>query len=640
MPFTAADLLLRPDLFHLHPLLREYQFAIAYGERWVVLLGDPKKIPLFAARRRYDATFRRDDDAPSRSLMQGRPEWYDDSKFFWPYAPDVVAGRERLPEPAQSWFLWDYDLTTRFIDVDSPRRISRAVIRLIRVDFEMAREMLTAWEGRGGLHKEMVRTEYDPTGLYLSSGLYNMRTALGQARAAFLELAAAVSYMFQHGDDRDRSAMKETYGAQLHNWMVDDCPKIGAMLDLRDRPLEAIPLINLLKHRVPVYYPWDEAFRAKPLPARPRSADGVLNAANFAEELYRACGHQARPSPETWWTDAHPVSLLDRLDLTPALYRVAPNDPLVVSLTEQSQAVLSGVLFFSQSPARALVGRSWSGEVVGHSVLRISGVAEAKLRTFVLSYRIDDIQDVLLEALQRGIQFGLAYPLDYISELQSSRDLPDGLEPPYVHRDFVDSLLSFADDAPRAAWIQYRQRIAEVLGRPHAIAFLLRGGIYWRLALEFGSDLLVTSLLSGPSNSIVDYLHGSSELRGYLRDDVCKGERQVLLGAGLGADGVVRYWWPTPRDFRWNDFYAEEWTPTHERWFQRRLSRIEQPQPRARPLSRDEWNRDLVTWGLKLREDRDEFPEQEDVLRLREAQEAVMGAWDGIALSDIPLFEA
>lgn len=249
MPLTVSDILLRLDLFHLHPLLRNYQLVIVRGERWVVLLGDPQKIPLFAARRRYEPALQGDEDAASRSTLQGRPEWYDDAKFWWPYAPDVFVARELTPELAQTWLLWDYDSSTHFVDALNSRRISRTVIQLIRADFEMAKEMLTAWDGRGGLHKEMVEAEYDATGLYLCTGLYNMRTALGQARAAFLNLVAAISYMFHHGDDRDREVMKDTYGEQVRGWRIDRQAKIGTMLDLRGRPREVVPLVNLLKHQ-------------------------------------------------------------------------------------------------------------------------------------------------------------------------------------------------------------------------------------------------------------------------------------------------------------------------------------------------------------------------------------------------------
>ena len=48
-------------------------------------------------------------------------------------------------------------------------------------------------------------------------------------------------------------------------------------------------------------------------------------------------------------------------------------------------------------------------------------------------------------------------------------------------------------------------RVADIMRRPHAQAYLFEGGLLWRLAIEFGPDNLVQKALSGPSEAVGSY---------------------------------------------------------------------------------------------------------------------------------------
>ena len=63
----------------------------------------------------------------------------------------------------------------------------------------------------------------------------------------------------------------------------------------------------------------------------------------------------------------------------------------------------------------------------------------------------------------------------------------------------------------------------------------------------------------------------STESPGFSHD-----QASVLLGTTYNEDrSAIRFWWPTPTELLENDFFAGEWTTTHEAWFRQRLRAIE-----------------------------------------------------------------
>lgn len=261
-------------------------------------------------------------------------------------------------------------------------------------------------------------------------------------------------------------------------------------------------------------------------------------------------------------------------------------------------------------------------------------VTDVKLRYYAIQYRTDELADVLGTALERGMPFVTAYPVEYLLKLRGPVDFDEEVLPTYLEDGYVEPVLLRDDDA-RTSWLQYLYRVRDVLGRPHAVGYLLKGGILWRIALEYGPRDLLDRLVSGPSSYLVRYLRGSRAAVGYLYDSVTESEISVALGVVADPNaGTHKSWWPSDEDFAFNLADVGEWTKAHEEWFKARIAKI--ANGRAVPQSRHEWNRELRLVGRKARRGRT-VPSGETVGRLRQGIEVVLGKWNERDASDLSL---
>lgn len=159
------------------------------------------------------------------------------------------------------------------------------------------------------------------------------------------------------------------------------------------------------------------------------------------------------------------------------------------------------------------------------SSLKLTGWAEDNLKT--------DVASAITEAIRCGISLRLVVPVQTLKMFHSPDYTRAWITPPYLSPGYSDALLPPTDDT-HIGWEQYRERLQGLFARPHAVAFLLRGGIAWRLALEFGPKDLSSRLAHGVSTSMTDHYRGCSELQGQLGDDVSPSELALLCGACRG----------------------------------------------------------------------------------------------------------
>ncbi|KAG2354417.1 hypothetical protein BDR07DRAFT_1382270 [Suillus spraguei] len=133
-------------------------------------------------------------------------------------------------------------------------------------------------------------------------------------------------------------------------------------------------------------------------------------------------------------------------------------------------------------------------------------------------------------------------------------------------------------------WNIYTSRVSDLLRRPFARRFLTLGGIMWRIALQFGPNMLVQEALAGPSSAVT--LWGSGESVGNLWDDfVTPEEIDTLLGRSRSGPESC---WP-PNDLwgsskKWRGF----WSDADEMWFQSHLANLSSGNLQA-PKSRRTW---------------------------------------------------
>lgn len=639
MPPTLADLLLRPDLFHAHPLLAEYQIRLRHSELWVCFNGPIEQVPFLAAHIRYRAPRIRVPEIPDHFRWRTLSEWYEEGKFWRPYAPDgrAIPG---VAERRSSWVFDDYEDLTRYRDAAFNDRFSREAVRAIASDFEAAGELLDVFDGKYGLQRTFVSTAFNANSLYLSRTDSSLRYDLTVARVAMLDAIAAVSYIVHRLPHDERwEVLLETYGEELRDWAVLDAPKMGCLLDLNSTYHAPVPLLEWLKHGVPVYYPWDEEYRPSSSLLSRLHPEHSISEASFAADVDLVCGGSLVDLPPLPSTAAnHAPSLSERLDAAPAVPLSATNDTVCRQLRGQAASVMQPLLFFNRAPVHPLVGQSWSLWILSHGVLRLPTITEAKLRTYALLNRTTDVDEILSVALERGMEIGILYTDDDLYDLQQSRPVP---RPRYFQETTTSAILPYNEAGLDEAWDDYVIAARAVLSRPHAVAFILRGGILGRLAREFGPPSLVANALTSPSATLVHYTHGDASLPGYHEDSVSDAESYRLVGVVLASEEAAptRRWWPTPADLVDNDFFVGEWTAAHEEWFCRRLQQIRRRTRFGRPLTDREWKKELGSRGIKLREDRDELPQQEDLDRLCAGLETSMGPWTYTPIRDIRLFD-
>ena len=184
----------------------------------------------------------------------------------------------------------------------------------------------------------------------------------------------------------------------------------------------------------------------------------------------------------------------------------------------------------------------WSGDVLAHGSFYSGWVTELKLRLYLLTRRPGSVNQLLSQALSRGMNFLVAYPKEYIEGLRANDARSLEALPAHLAPNYVDPVLPIVRSRTDG-WAVYVEAVRRILERPEAVAFLMQGGILWRLALEFGPEDIVRRLLDGPSTSLVCHLHGSESSSGKLYDDVSPAERDVLLGKTEGPNGISHRWW-------------------------------------------------------------------------------------------------
>ncbi|KAJ7090663.1 hypothetical protein C8R44DRAFT_597092, partial [Mycena epipterygia] len=169
--------------------------------------------------------------------------------------------------------------------------------------------------------------------------------------------------------------------------------------------------------------------------------------------------------------------------------------------------------------------------------------AQIRMRAWAVIFKCArEVKDLLALAIRFGIPFNIFYRVSDLHLLRNSdiaamelRTFPITLEP-----GFREPELTWQGGGvpTRNAFLQ---NAGNLLGRPHAGAFLMKGGIINRIALWINPDLPL-KLAQGPSTRVTEYYRGFV-LRGRVaseigiagevsltRDQVSDEEVRALLG--------------------------------------------------------------------------------------------------------------
>jgi len=110
------------------------------------------------------------------------------------------------------------------------------------------------------------------------------------------------------------------------------------------------------------------------------------------------------------------------------------------------------------------------------------------------------LQDILDDALQRGIPFELGLNHKELVSLA-----PNSLPPrdPFYATGFQDQPLQWTN--PLSFYTAWQEAASRIFSRPHARAYLFKGGLLWRLARLLGPPTLMQSAAQGFSVAATCY---------------------------------------------------------------------------------------------------------------------------------------
>jgi hypothetical protein len=167
---------------------------------------------------------------------------------------------------------------------------------------------------------------------------------------------------------------------------------------------------------------------------------------------------------------------------------------------------------------------------------------------------------------------------------------------------------TFREDMETATYnICYMQDVIRLLKRPNARGFLERGGIVWRLALEFGGPELWEDVFKGPSVFSVELRRGERYPDiGYISEEVTEEECGILTGTvyvpgeEAGSVRMKRSLFPPVSIWEDSKQWIGVWSRNNETWFQGRMKKLREYQLTADPWSI--WRQNLRTKRATLTE--------------------------------------
>ena len=119
--------------------------------------------------------------------------------------------------------------------------------------------------------------------------------------------------------------------------------------------------------------------------------------------------------------------------------------------------------------------------VIPEALLVVEPLAEARLMLWAIEGCSSEAAAVLREALLRGWGFRVLLPEAHLDHLKTLR--AGAHTPVTTHFQILSPESKTGVIRVLPGWSRYKERVLKLLARPHARAFLLQGGLFWRLAI-------------------------------------------------------------------------------------------------------------------------------------------------------------
>ncbi|KAI0740115.1 hypothetical protein C8Q76DRAFT_591792, partial [Earliella scabrosa] len=150
-------------------------------------------------------------------------------------------------------------------------------------------------------------------------------------------------------------------------------------------------------------------------------------------------------------------------------------------------------------------------------------------------------------------------------------------------------------------YVEYMQRITDLLPSTSFRAYLQKGGIVWRILLEAtgkNAEFFLERAIEGPAGDAETWraIVEPQGDRGIVGEDVSDSELDLICGVYKVYTEQTSdvSWWPKHQHWTNSGFYTGAWTQWQEEWFALRLQDI--LAGKASPRSSKAWKKNMAMW--------------------------------------------
>ncbi|KAI0825917.1 hypothetical protein BC629DRAFT_1434467 [Irpex lacteus] len=601
------------------------------GETWASIGGEPDSVPHDAARARYNGWMPDEIGVPPPALDGA--VWGGDGQDYLAFGVDLEKVHDRIGNSVESWVYSFFSHREEYLDPEDLSRLHPELLDKIRRELRLARDLVSFLDRRGGSAANVVNRTYSGEELSFAEGDEALLLELRRARKVMDERLSAINFALVRAEPDVLNYVKLNYGAYLKRWHLMQEMR-GLYVDFRKFDPETTTLLDYVQRGVPVYYPLDLDFCPTLTDVETKLVEELKTPEDFAHAFMNAarwpkvCKAEAAPRQR--------FGVVVEEDSARGLPRPSRNERLD-EFVRHAKLILTDALHVDRAPV-LLPEAKFTLKIFGEARLLIDPLTELRMMHWAAKYRVDNVREVLEEALLRGWTFYLAYPRSVLDDMArqsnaASIAVVERLNPLLVSID-LDDFNSTRE------WAKYIRRVSVLFSRPNSYVFLLEGGFFWRLALLLGRGHVARWCASplGPSPNLVLRRSTSPTIPGYWSDVVSETEKNILLGLCRCKDTAMEYYWfPSPDLLIKHHFHDGEWTHFEEYFLRERFDSLQRGEDRFRPLTLEEWNSELIGYqtGRLLR---DSFVPVEGPAAnalLADARTEFKGSWNWATLAEI-----
>lgn len=631
MRLTLKSLLYQLHHLHSFSYAQYYHVSSRSGEIWVAIGGDASTVPSETAAAHYNDWPVVNVGATPEALTG--PKWTGDGQEYLAFGVDLKKVHHGQLNVVEAWPFSPFNVPEDYMDPSSPGRIWPDVARKVRRDLRRALEILTWLDGRGGPPAGHLDRTYSGDDLYLADSSDAVLNELRRARRVMDERLSAIRYALCRTKNATKTYLEHRYASYFVRWYLQEDYR-GAYLDFRYLQPDVAHVLDLIDKEVPVYFTLEPDYVPRLSIEETQLVEQIGSGESYTRLFEMASPwideDLSRPSPvKTFGLTAEERAALS----IPAPTRMQR----LTDLCEYAHSLLGDVLHSSASPPNSPMVVPMLN-IVDEAVLIVEPLSEARMMVWAIEGRSSEAASVLGEALLRGWSFRLLYPEAHLDRLKSLQ--AESLASVPTHLQLVSPVSETGIIRVQSEWARYLERVRILLSRPHAKAFLLLGGIFWRLAILLGQTYLPDWLVDvlGPSSTLIGIRRPTPIIRGFFHDEVSEAEKEILQGLVVSkTTGQKYYWFPPWELLVKHRFHDGEWSATEERLVMNRYHSLQGGESTCSPLTKEEWELELETSTLgRLQRDSFVAPDVQGVRSfLVDVHTELGGSWNEATLAAV-----